>query len=194
MTLRVTRDAFKAQQVTTSLGWNKYVVLPTITLQLTARSRRGVDTNNASASHCEQGRLPTPVPMVLVSNVRAWTDAECSDRGSIVPEIQAVREQVNLPTSGVSLVYLSSRAVGYKSVMKLQLVPAVKPANLLRVHIRVVVEGKLDVRKLEAMPGLTYTFEWDRTDAYAQKSYGVVPAEGGKFCLRMKIYKKKQHF
>ena len=52
------------------------------------------------------------------------------------------------------------------------------PRDLVIVRLRVVVEGVVFERDLEADVNLEYRFTWDRRNAYNQKVYGVVTAIG----------------
>jgi len=52
------------------------------------------------------------------------------------------------------------------------------PINLVSVHIRVVIEGIESRQVLGAQPSLTYTFNWDRHNAFKQKVYGLATAVG----------------
>jgi len=52
------------------------------------------------------------------------------------------------------------------------------PRHLVLVRLRVVVEGVVFERDLEADANLQYRFTWDRRNAYNQKVYGVVTAIG----------------
>ena len=83
--------------------------------------------------------------------------------------------------AGVSLVYLSSRTLGYKNVLKLSLIsdseiPLVDVVDEVRVQI--IVEGAVYEETLEVVSSLNFTFTWNGLDAYNQKVYGVVPVEG----------------
>jgi len=55
------------------------------------------------------------------------------------------------------------------------------PRDLVIVRLRVVVEGVVFERDLEADINLEYRFTWDRRNAYNQKVYGVVTATGKVF-------------
>lgn len=78
----------------------------------------------------------------------------------------------------MKLSYLSSRAAGYKSVLKITMTQAVIPFNLMKVHLMVAVVGRLFQKWFPASPNLAYTFIWDKTDAYNQKVYGLSEAVG----------------
>lgn len=101
----------------------------------------------------------------------------------------------------MKLSYLSSRAAGYKSVLKITMTQAVIPFNLMKVHLMVAVVGRLFQKWFPASPNLAYTFIWDKTDAYNQKVYGLSEAVGkfsgyalgiGKVVLRSEVERSHQ--
>lgn len=89
-----------------------------------------------------------------------------------------LQESVQIPGTGVYLVYHSSETSGYMSTILIQLTPEVVPSDLRVVHLRVVVEGLVIERKFEADVNLKFKFAWDRRNAYNQKVYGIVTASG----------------
>lgn len=92
--------------------------------------------------------------------------------------LQVLQESLQIPGTSVYLVYHSSETPGYMSTIMIQLTPAVIPADLAVVHLRVAVEGLALERVFEADSGLKYKFAWDRRNAYNQKVYGIVTASG----------------
>lgn len=52
------------------------------------------------------------------------------------------------------------------------------PFNLMKVHLMVAVVGRLFQKWFPAEPNLSYTFIWDKTDAYNQRVYGLSEAVG----------------
>ena len=91
---------------------------------------------------------------------------------------QVLQESIQLPGTGVNLVYHSSETPGYSSVILIQMTPKDMPPALAVVHLRVSVEGIQFEKKFEADPQLKYTYAWDRRNAYRQKVYGIVPVRG----------------
>lgn len=91
---------------------------------------------------------------------------------------QVLHEEATIPGTDLRLSYLSSRAAGYKSVLKVTMTQAVIPFNLMKVHLMVAVVGRLFQKWFPASPNLAYTFIWDKTDAYNQKVYGLSEAVG----------------
>lgn len=91
--------------------------------------------------------------------------------------LQVLHEQVAIP-SDLNLVYLSSRAAGYKPILKVLLTQERLPFGLMKVHLMVAVMGRQFQKSFPAFPDLSYTFIWDKTDAYNQKVYGLAEAVG----------------
>nr|XP_032813608.1 teneurin-3-like isoform X2 [Petromyzon marinus] len=164
-TLRFERPPFPTQLRTLWLPWDHFVVMETVVMR---REENEIPT-------CDVSGLPRPSPLLLPSLLPSGPGA-CEPSGTIVPEIQAVQDIIALPGSDLQLVYLSSRAVGYKSLLTIILTPASIPFNLLKVHLTVAVEGRLFHTWFPATPGLRHTFQWDSTDAYGQPVTGHAQA------------------
>lgn len=87
-----------------------------------------------------------------------------------------------IPGSDLNLVYLSSRAAGYKPILKVLLTQDRLPFGLMKVHLMVAVMGRQFQKSFPAFPDLSYTFIWDKTDAYNQKVFGLAEAVGESCC------------
>lgn len=94
-----------------------------------------------------------------------------------------MQESISLPGTDVHLVYHSSEAAGYMSLIRIQMTPDTVPRSLRLVHLRAAVEGVVLEKVFEADPNLKYTFAWDRLNAYKQKVYGIVTARGKHFII-----------
>ena len=77
-------------------------------------------------------------------------------------------ESIQLADSGISLVYHSARAKDYLSTIQLQLTPDQIPDSLLKVHIRITIEGVVYEKIFEADPNIRYTYAWDGLNEYRQ--------------------------
>ena len=75
---------------------------------------------------------------------------------------------MKLADSGISLVYHSARAKDYLSTIQLQLTPDQIPESLLKVHIRITIEGVVYEKVFEADPNIRYTYAWDGLNQYRQ--------------------------
>ena len=85
-------------------------------------------------------------------------------------ESQALQESLELG-NGMHLVYHSARTKGYLSVLQLQLTPKDPediPASLVKVHIKITIEGIVHQDVFEADPDIRYTYAWDRLNEYRQ--------------------------
>lgn len=97
---------------------------------------------------------------------------------------QAVQEEVSIPGAFVKLSYLSTRAAGYLSMLRVLLTPPtplspVSPlGGLSKVHVRASVEGRLYQRWYPAGPGLVHKLVWNKTDIYGQEVWGLTYATG----------------
>jgi hypothetical protein len=92
--------------------------------------------------------------------------------------VQVVKESLQIPGTDVYLVYHSSTAPGYMSTIMIQLTPDVIPSNLAVIHLKVTIEGFVFEKMFEAEASLKYKYAWDRRNAYNQKVYGIVTANG----------------
>ena len=68
----------------------------------------------------------------------------------------------------MSLVYHSARTKGYLSTIQLQLTPSKIPTTLVKVHIKITIEGVVHEKVFEADPNIRYTYAWDRLNEYRQ--------------------------
>ena len=103
------------------------------------------------------------------------------DRSAILEESQAVQE--SLPVSdNVYLVYHSARTKGYLSTIQLQLTPDTIPVSLVKVHLKITIEGVVHEKVFEADPNIRYTYSWDRLNEYRQVIYKIrIPWVGAFF-------------
>ena len=92
--------------------------------------------------------------------------------------VQVLQESLSIPGTDIYLVYRSSQTSGYMSTILIQLTPDQLPEDLVIVHLRIIVEGLVFERVFEADANLRYRFTWDRRNAYNQKVYGIVTANG----------------
>lgn len=89
-----------------------------------------------------------------------------------------LHEQTAIPGSDLGLIYLSSRASAYKPILKVIMTQSSVPFGLAKVHLLVAVEGRMFQKQFPASPRLSYSFIWDKTDAYNQRVYGLAEAVG----------------
>lgn len=107
---------------------------------------------------------------------------------------QAVQEEVSIPGAFVKLNYLSTRAAGYLSLLRILLTPPspsspVSPlGGLSKVHVRSSVQGRLYQRWYPAGPGLVHRLVWNKTDVYGQEVWGLTYATGRRNMSHTDLY------
>uniref|UniRef100_A0A7N6AFK7 Teneurin-4 n=1 Tax=Anabas testudineus TaxID=64144 RepID=A0A7N6AFK7_ANATE len=163
--LHFERAPFITQEHTLWLPWGRFFVMDTIVMRH--------EENDIPS--CDLSSFTRPSPVVSPAPLTAFAGS-CAERGTIVPEIQSLQEEVPIPGTDMKLSYLSSRTPGYKSIMRVTLTHSTIPFNLMKVHLMVAVEGRLFRKWFPASPNLSYDFVWDKTDVYSQKVYGLSEA------------------
>ncbi|KAK2499736.1 hypothetical protein MC885_011472 [Smutsia gigantea] len=159
LTLHFERAPFMSQERTVWLPWNSFYATDTLVMK----------TEENSIPSCDLSGFLRPDPVIIASPLSTFFRAEPA-QNPIVPETQVLHEEIELPGSNVKLRYLSSRTAGYKSLLKITMTQSTVPLNLIKVHLMVAVEGHLFQKSFQASPNLAYTFIWDKTDAYGQRT------------------------
>lgn len=80
-----------------------------------------------------------------------------------------VQERIGIPGSDLSLMYQSSQAAGYMSLLYMRLTGNSIPSTLTHVHVRVEIEGSVYTKMYESDPQLTHIFAWNKRNVYKQK-------------------------
>uniref|UniRef100_A0AAQ4S417 Teneurin-4 n=1 Tax=Gasterosteus aculeatus aculeatus TaxID=481459 RepID=A0AAQ4S417_GASAC len=163
--LHFERAPFITQEHTLWLPWGRFFVMDTIVMRH--------EENDIPS--CDLSSFTRPGPVVSPAPLTAFAGS-CSERRTVVPEIQALQEEVPIPGTDMKLGYLSSRTPGYKSILRVTLTHSTIPFNLMKVHLMVAVEGRLFRKWFPAVPNLSYDFVWDKADVYSQKVYGLSEA------------------
>uniref|UniRef100_A0A8C7C0M2 Teneurin-1 n=1 Tax=Neovison vison TaxID=452646 RepID=A0A8C7C0M2_NEOVI len=159
------RSPFLSEKRTLWLPWNQFIVVEKVTMQRVVSDPPSCDISN----------FISPNPIVLPSPLTSF-GGSCPERGTIVPELQVVQEEIPIPSSFVRLSYLSSRTPGYKTLLRILLTHSTIPVGMIRVHLTVAVEGRLTQKWFPAAINLIYTFAWNKTDIYGQKVWGLAEA------------------
>ncbi|PAV59066.1 hypothetical protein WR25_10770 [Diploscapter pachys] len=111
----------------------------------------------------------------------AWKIADhsisSSRRSGVFADTRNLVESFQLADTSVNLVYDSSRASSSHSTLIFNLLDSKPDESLKIVHVKVKIAGRLFHERLAPKTNLTYTFEWDKQNAYRQYEYGLVPAE-----------------
>nr|XP_055194385.1 teneurin-1 isoform X3 [Nyctereutes procyonoides] len=159
------RSPFLSEKRTLWLPWNQFIVVEKVTMQRVVSDPPSCDISN----------FISPNPIVLPSPLTSF-GGSCPERGTIVPELQVVQEEIPIPSSFVRLSYLSSRTPGYKTLLRILLTHSTIPMGMIKVHLTVAVEGRLTQKWFPAAVNLIYTFAWNKTDIYGQKVWGLAEA------------------
>ncbi|KAM9470208.1 teneurin-2 isoform 2-T2 [Clarias gariepinus] len=165
LTLHFERAPFLSQERTVWLPWNSFYAMDTLMMK----------TEENTIPGCDLSGFVRPDPVVVASPLSSFFSSRPGER-SIIPETQVLHELIEIPGTNLKLCHLSSRAAGYRSLLKITMTPAVVPLSLIKVHLMVAVEGHLFQKWFHASPNLAYTFIWDKTDAYGQRVYGLSEA------------------
>uniref|UniRef100_A0A8B9KB38 Si:dkey-237h12.3 n=1 Tax=Astyanax mexicanus TaxID=7994 RepID=A0A8B9KB38_ASTMX len=165
LTLRFIRPPFPPVHRTVWLPWGVFYVMDRLVMR---REERETPT-------CELNGLVRPAPQITSSPLSTYFSS-APEANPIIPETQVLHEQISIPGSDLSLVYLSSRASAYKPVLKVVMTGSSVPFGLAVVHLMVAVEGRMFQKQFPASPRLSFTFIWDKTDAYGQRVYGLAEA------------------
>uniref|UniRef100_A0A8C2I3V0 Si:dkey-237h12.3 n=1 Tax=Cyprinus carpio TaxID=7962 RepID=A0A8C2I3V0_CYPCA len=165
LTLRFVRAPYSAVYRTVWLSWRVFHVMDTLVMR---KEERDTPT-------CEFSGLDRPSPRITASPLSTFYRSS-PEASPIIPETQVLHENTAIPGSDLDLIYLSSRASAYKPVLKVILTQSSVPFGLARVHLMVAVEGRMFQKQFPASPRLSYSFIWDKTDAYSQRVYGLAEA------------------
>ncbi|XP_050580564.1 teneurin-m isoform X2 [Bombus affinis] len=170
VTLQFGRSPFKPQSHIVFVPWNEVVIIDKIVMS-TAEEKQTSHIPYACAAH----DYDLMKPVVLATWKHGFQGA-CPDKSAILAESQVIQESLQIPGTGLNLVYHSSRAAGYLSTIQLQLTPEVIPPTLNLIHLRITIEGILFEKTFEADPVIKFTYAWNRLNVYRQRVYGVTTA------------------
>ncbi|KZC14038.1 Teneurin-2 [Dufourea novaeangliae] len=170
VTLQFGRSPFKPQNHIVFVPWNEVVIIDKIVMS-TSEEKQPMPVPHACAAH----DYDLMKPVVLATWKHGFQGA-CPDKSAILAESQVIQESLQIPGTGLNLVYHSSRAAGYLSTIQLQLTPEVIPPTLNLIHLRITIEGILFEKTFEADPVIKFTYAWNRLNVYRQRVYGVTTA------------------
>ncbi|XP_055525741.1 teneurin-a isoform X2 [Wyeomyia smithii] len=198
VTLQFQRSPFKPLTRTVFVPWNHIVVLSPIQMQLNDDDDHSRLATRYSPLNPANSFLNTPQYRFLEDSaspvticlehdhellkpqlISTWMPngvGSMPGKNLIFAETQIVQESIRIPGSELNLMYQSSQASGYKSVIRMQLTHEKIPESLTHVHIGVQIEGSLYVKTYEADPNLSYIYAWNKRNVYKQKVYGTALA------------------
>uniref|UniRef100_A0A671L4E6 Teneurin-3 n=1 Tax=Sinocyclocheilus anshuiensis TaxID=1608454 RepID=A0A671L4E6_9TELE len=185
LTLSFERAPFLTQFHTVWIPWNVFYVMDMLVMKK--------EENDIPS--CDLSGFIRPSPLIVATPLSTFFRSS-PENGPIIPETQVLQEETAIPGSDLNLMYLSSRAAGYRPVLKVTMTQATIPFNLMKVHLMVAVVGRLFQKWFPAEPNLFYTFIWDKTDAYNQRVYGLseaVVSVGFEYesCLDLILWEKR---
>lgn len=147
------------------------VVIIDALVMTTSDEKSGMGPPQACLAHDYDAMKP-----VVLATWKHGFQGACPDKSAILAESQVVQESLQIPGTGLNLVYHSSRAAGYLSTIQLQLTPEKVPPTLALIHLRITIEGILFEKTFEADPVIKFTYPWNRLNVYRQRVYGVTTA------------------
>ncbi|XP_031338872.1 teneurin-m isoform X6 [Photinus pyralis] len=170
VTLQFGRQPFRPEKHIVFVPWNEVVIIDDVIMNI------GEDKGIVNIPQpCSAHNYETMKPVVLATWKHGFQGA-CPDKSAILAESQVVQESLQIPGTGLNLVYHSSRTAGYLSTIQLQLTPDVIPPTLNLIHLRITIEGILFEKVFEADPIIKFTYAWNRLNVYRQRVYGVTTA------------------
>ncbi|KAK5644102.1 hypothetical protein RI129_007947 [Pyrocoelia pectoralis] len=170
VTLQFGRQPFRPEKHIVFVPWNEVVIIDDVIMNI------GEDKGLINIPQpCSAHNYETMKPVVLATWKHGFQGA-CPDKSAILAESQVVQESLQIPGTGLNLVYHSSRTAGYLSTIQLQLTPDDIPLTLNLIHLRITIEGILFEKIFEADPIIKFTYAWNRLNVYRQRVYGVTTA------------------
>ncbi|XP_045459458.1 teneurin-m [Melitaea cinxia] len=170
VTLHFGRAPFKASTQVVFVPWNEVVIIDEVVMTM-SDEKGGVGPPQACLAHDYDMMKP-----VVLATWKHGFQGACPDKSAILAESQVIQESLQIPGTGLNLVYHSSRAAGYLSTIQLQLTPEKVPPTLVLIHLRITIEGILFEKTFEADPVIKFTYPWNRLNVYRQRVYGVTTA------------------
>ncbi|XP_028159380.1 teneurin-m isoform X2 [Ostrinia nubilalis] len=170
VTLHFGRSPFKRSSQVVFVPWNEVVIIDEVVMT-TSDEKGGMGPPQACLAHDYDAMKP-----VVLATWKHGFQGACPDKSAILAESQVVQESLQIPGTGLNLVYHSSRAAGYLSTIQLQLTPEKVPPTLALIHLRITIEGILFEKTFEADPVIKFTYPWNRLNVYRQRVYGVTTA------------------
>ncbi|KAL4707465.1 hypothetical protein ACJJTC_000109 [Scirpophaga incertulas] len=170
VTLFFGRAPFKRSSQVVFVPWNEVVIIDEVVMTM-SEEKGGMGPPQACLAHDYDAMKP-----VVLATWKHGFQGACPDKSAILAESQVVQESLQIPGTGLNLVYHSSRAAGYLSTIQLQLTPEKVPPTLALIHLRITIEGILFEKTFEADPVIKFTYPWNRLNVYRQRVYGVTTA------------------
>ena len=173
VTLQFQRSPFKPLTRTSYIPWNQIHVIDPVIMA----SNGGIGISWEEEDTSLQLRYSEPCPShdynsikpVLITSHRSITYQGPPYKRAIFADSGVLQESIKIPGSDVHLVYQSSSASSAYSTLLLRLTPEKIPANLFRIHIKIIVAGVVFRKTFEGEENLIYTYAWNKRNVYNQK-------------------------
>ena len=185
VTLQFQRSPFKPVTRTSYIPWNQIYVIDSVVMA--SNGGAGISWEEEEDSS-QQLHYSQPC-LAHSDNIRPRLATSFSRDSAVLPHpatsqishslrLQAgnLVQSINIPGTGLHLVYDSSAASSSLSTIKMLLTPADIPSSLYRIHVKIVVAGVVVRHLLEAEESLVFTYSWDKRNVYNQKVYGQTEA------------------
>ncbi|XP_040567553.1 teneurin-m isoform X3 [Lepeophtheirus salmonis] len=172
--LRFGRNPFPSLKLIVYVPWNEVVVLDPVKLS-SSNTAFAVPDIFKNTRPCPSHDVNKIRPVVLATWKHGF-QGDIPSQSAVLVEPQALQESISLPDSDVFLVHHSARTPGYRSTIQLQLTPDEIPDTLIKVYVKITIEGVVHEKVFEADPSIRYTYAWDRLNEYRQRVYGVTTA------------------
>lgn len=169
VTLQFQRNPFHPIKRTVLVPWNTIVVMGHVEMAVLGGEPAEEGGRRLQQAACEAHSYQRMQPVLYQS---ARPSGGCGG-SAVLAESRELQETLQVPGSGLQLVYRSGQVQGYLATLHLRLTPSIIPPELRLVHLRIVVEGILFERTFEADPDIEYTFAWNKRNVYKQKVYGL---------------------
>ena len=166
--LQFGRNPYPPLRLNIYVPWNEVIVLDPVKLSKTSESGVLVPDILAPRVPCQDHDFNRMKPLVLATWRHGSQGQVPLERSSILVESQSIVESIPLADSGIHLVYHSARAKDYLSTIQLQLTPDEIPSSLLKVRIKITIEGVVQEKVFEADTNIRYTYAWDGLNEYRQ--------------------------
>jgi len=173
VTLKFGKSPFPPRIETLFAPWNEVIVIDPVTMTMNGE-HHSIKTEDV-VSTCSDHNYETTQPIVVASGTFGFNGAY-AESSSVIAESQSLFETISIPSSKVKLVYSSPRSRGYLSTIQLQLTPDSIPPTLVKIYLRITIEGVLFEKIFEADPNLKYTYSWKGMNVYRQRVYGTTTA------------------
>jgi hypothetical protein len=176
VTLQFSRNRLKTKYVSVNVIWNQFAYIDNVTMYLHDDDDADDASNPAklTCNNLDSSVLLKPVVKTTWAGMRTYY----YDSAVLLPDQGAVRSAIKITDTNLNLVYTSSQANGFNSIIYILMTSKRIPVDLDRVHLKIVVEGILNKYTFDAHPNLHYEYAWDRRNAYEQRVYGFTYAKG----------------